>query len=380
MYFRTHELTTPWRGCLPAALILLAIGTAGAEDMQFGPFELVCITSEPKVVLLEISENGVESTEAVDLPEGEADRLVAAPVGRRLAMLFRPAGEFKQHLRVVDLDKGKSRKIADFRTRSPTYPFFSPDGKRLGYVDGAEKAGEHVVSVTSFDGKRTFTVSQGPKVWDGPVFADSATVLFGTIVDDKYTQSLESRSVGGKRQKCLLKSVEVVPELAAKRKKQSFNPSSLQVWPRGRVVIWIDWGKTQPAVMQVRETSTAGGKSRWLTDGKRNVIGVRLSPDGKKIAWLATGEKLGSDDLFVMPRTGGKPVKLASVNKQPYRGWMFAWTPDSRHLAYLHNPSKKPGSMREVFVADTEKGTSIRVTNNDLCECYPAFLGKRGKK
>lgn len=376
---------TAWPALAAALTLLVAARGAPAQDDP-GGLELAFITPENQIRVMEVFEDGTGPLKTVETPKGEPDRLVAAPVGRRLAFLFRDAGDFKQYLWVHDLETGESRKLAGLKFRSPCDPAFSPDGKFVCFVDNAEAEGKHVVKMVSVDGKKTLEVFEGDKVWDGPVFADAGTILTGSVLDDVYRQRLTSWSVMGGRSKVLLESVELPPDKAAKRSKPNFSPVAVDVVIPARRVFWLDWGKEDPTIMQIRETNTAGQGGRWITECERNVFTFRVSPDGKWIAFLCEGEKLGSDDLFSMSSRGGKPRHLATINKQPYRGWMFSWAPDSRRVVYVHNPSKDPGSMRELFLVDVVEGEPQQITFNQLCECYPVFVGwgqatkKKGKE
>ncbi|HEX8424621.1 MAG TPA: S9 family peptidase [Pyrinomonadaceae bacterium] len=73
--------------------------------------------------------------------------------------------------------------------------------------------------------------------------------------------------------------------------------------------------------------------------GDWNVSRPRWSPDGRRLAFLAArGEQSG---LWVMsPRERQPPrfvVAMRSTNYHlPYAGESFAWSPDSRRLAYIH--------------------------------------------
>jgi hypothetical protein len=337
-------------------------------------FDIAFINALNQVVILEVHEEGMGFERVLELPEGEKDRLISEPKTRRLAFLYRDDEEYKHYLFYHDLRTEDSRKVATFRFKSPSYPAFSPDGNFLCYVDKAKKEDRHDVFAVSVTGKRPKVISKDLKVWDGPVFVDRRTVIFGTVTDTVYSQSLDAYSVAGRKPKSLLTSFEVPRDVAQKRVKPNFSPASVDVWRKGKRILWIDWGEETPALLQIRQTTTAGGKSRWLTKVERNVIAARYSPDGARIAFLVAGEKLGTNDLFVMRNTGRDLKKLATINKQPYRGWMFTWGLHSKHVVYLHNPSKKPGSMREIYLAPVDGSEPRRLTDNDMCESYPACV------
>ncbi|MHC5079948.1 MAG: hypothetical protein ACYTHN_13075 [Planctomycetota bacterium] len=361
------------------AVLWAAASVFGGDEKDpkesFARFDVACITAENKVLVMEVYADGVGTQiEIPGIPEGDPDRLIVAPEQRRLAFLFRDMEDFKHYLYVHDLTTGETRKLVQLQLKSPCYPAFSPDGNFLAYVDGGKEPGKHLLMAVSFDGKVKREVNEGVKIWDGPVFADRGTLLFGTVLDQEYKQRLESHTIFSKRSKILLESNTAPEELVKKRSKPNFHPSSVDTWTRGGRVLWLDWGDKDPTIIQVRQTTTRGGKSRWLTEMKKNVVAARYSPDGKWIAYMVEGEKLGTDDIYAMRSTGQEQKKLVTINKQPYRGWMFSWALDSKHIAYVHNPYKKPGSMREIFAIRVEGGKPTRLTYNQVCESYPAMM------
>ena len=76
---------------LAAALALLPAALASGAEPAYEGWELAYITSEEKVVVLDVSDEGAGADLTVELPEGEPDRLIASPKGRKIAMLFRDA-------------------------------------------------------------------------------------------------------------------------------------------------------------------------------------------------------------------------------------------------------------------------------------------------
>jgi Tol biopolymer transport system component len=141
--------------------------------------------------------------------------------------------------------------------------------------------------------------------------------------------------------------------------------------------VYLDWGDDNPMVLQVRQAKMRGGKTRIVSDVEKNVLIVRYSPDGKYIAFLVPGEKLGTDDLYVVQSDGREQKKLLTINKQPYRGWHFSWCPDSKRIAYVHNASKKPGSSREVYFIRIGGGEPVRLTQNQVAERCPVWLMRK---
>ncbi|MDR3752042.1 MAG: winged helix-turn-helix domain-containing protein [Terracidiphilus sp.] len=109
--------------------------------------------------------------------------------------------------------------------------------------------------------------------------------------------------------------------------------------PSGPVLLTLSTGErhciTDPA---------AAGEPVW-------VGGLALSPDGASVAFGGQGAK-GCCDLFVIPRTGGKPRQL-TFDKQLWNGDVFLghyndymWTPDSKSIVFFSNVTGVPWLWR----------------------------------
>ncbi len=80
----------------------------------------------------------------------------------------------------------------------------------------------------------------------------------------------------------------------------------------------------------------AGGLARRLTSGDGVEVFPRFSPDGRWIAYTATGE--GAADVYVIPATGGEPRRLTwypsrdNSDRMGFDNVVLGWTPDGRIL------------------------------------------------
>src|SRR6266542_4555774 len=93
-------------------------------------------------------------------------------------------------------------------------------------------------------------------------------------------------------------------------------PSAPTLTPDGRLVALTD-GSAAPSRF------TNGPRDFW----------PRFSPDGRWLAFLRAGE--GDDSkpqIHVMPVSGGEPRQLC---EHPLGVERFAWSPDSRRIAYV---------------------------------------------
>jgi Tol biopolymer transport system component len=101
------------------------------------------------------------------------------------------------------------------------------------------------------------------------------------------------------------------------------------------------------------------------SDGKTKEVNVlpgqsvyrspQLSPDGRWIAFHSTHD--GKAALFVVPSNGGEPRHLTKGVSR-FLGWQYAWSPDSKSIAFLAHPGKKGADIHVVDVS-TRKTTRL---------------------
>ena len=102
----------------------------------------------------------------------------------------------------------------------------------------------------------------------------------------------------------------------------------------------------------------AGGEARRLTSHVGYEMFAKYSPDGKTIAF--TGEYDGNREVYIMPATGGEPVRLTytSTNSRDDLGdrmgpnnIVMAWTPDGKYIVYRNRTGEGfPGKLWKVSV------------------------------
>jgi dipeptidyl aminopeptidase/acylaminoacyl peptidase len=98
---------------------------------------------------------------------------------------------------------------------------------------------------------------------------------------------------------------------------------------------------------ELTAVDVAGGTMRALTSGRRGVSSPRFSPDGSRLAFLASeGDgKTAHTQIFVMPGAGGDARAVTSTATGVQQ---FAWSPDGKTFAYAaaDEPEKKTGPER----------------------------------
>ncbi len=119
---------------------------------------------------------------------------------------------------------------------------------------------------------------------------------------------------------------------------------SPQISPDGKRIVFvrsrIDWKRDRYDTELVL-ADTAGGTPRVLTHDRAGVAQPRWSPDGMRIAYLASAQEKKPPQLYVLPMDGGDSQRITNA-KQGVES--FAWRPDGRALAFVTQdepPDKK---------------------------------------
>src|SRR5205085_9942396 len=110
-------------------------------------------------------------------------------------------------------------------------------------------------------------------------------------------------------------------------------------------------------ISQLWIVPTAGGEAKRLLAVEGST--PRWSPDGRMIAFYATRD--GQSGLWVVSAEGGEPQMLTRVQRTNFHlthaGESFAWSPDSRRIAFLSSPENSSEAV-------SSSGTSL----NDIHE------------
>lgn len=100
-----------------------------------------------------------------------------------------------------------------------------------------------------------------------------------------------------------------------------------------------DAGYTAISLLNVRD-----GGARRITNSDLNIRELTWSPDGEKIAVLASGKALGGSALAIIDRSGGVVRKLADdPGSFGTRRQILDWSPDGRSIAFARMSKNEVG-------------------------------------
>lgn len=132
-----------------------------------------------------------------------------------------------------------------------------------------------------------------------------------------------------------------------------------RISPDGKQIVYVrsrlDW-KANRNRSELVLVNVDGTGMRTLTHGRSGVDDPKWSPDGTRIAFLASPEQGKPAQLFVMPMNGGDPMQATS-NKAGVQD--FAWRPDGTALAYVSDDD--PANQKDL----DKHLDAVVITDND---------------
>jgi dipeptidyl aminopeptidase/acylaminoacyl peptidase len=199
-------------------------------------------------------------------------------------------------------------------------PRWSPDSRSIAFV--SDRSGSSQIWLMEADGANPRQVTRLPTEASGVIFSpDGKHLLFTSEV---YPEC-------GAEEACNQKKLE--EEKNSKVKARSYTSLLYRHWDR-----WRGARRSHLFVIPV-----GGGKAVDLTPGQRDVPPFSLggpddyavSPDGSEVCFVTVSDPepavSTNSDLYVVPITGGEPVKITS---NPGADNSPAYSPDGKYLAF----------------------------------------------
>ena len=147
-------------------------------------------------------------------------------------------------------------------------------------------------------------------------------------------------------------------------------------WVSNDRVVWSRFRNGDWDLVTFQLGAPPGSAPQPLTDNNLDDLGVDVSPDGSKLAWIGTDTtNHNAGQLFTMPfsPSGGQtPTPLTSVTLE--RGFIggdpdVAWSPDGTRIAFVQYLAAKENT--EIFTIPATGGSPTNTTNNDVYDIDP---------
>jgi len=209
-------------------------------------------------------------------------------------------------------------------------PAFSPDGTLVAFRenDGAHNTGIYTAVV---GGEKSVQVTRDPG-------------------DCCPTWSPDGRQIAFTRYSGKLVSIYIVPALGGTERLLYRGTSSIGSgisWsPGGKFIAFSESKQTDPTHATLSVVALADSSTHALTSPPAASLDQEpaFSPDGSQLAFIRSTVAGVSNDLYVMPATGGLAKRLTFDNR-PIMG-PPTWTSDSREIIFASNRGAATGLWR----------------------------------
>lgn len=165
---------------------------------------------------------------------------------------------------------------------------------------------------------------------------------------------------------------------------------------------WLAFLSDRGGTTQVYGINPWGGEAWQITDWESGVSSFALSPNGERLAFLATPEKSEADKereelrgrptvwdsayatewavLWDAPLENGKAGEETRISPEGQFVQGFVWAPDSRGLAWSARPlpALRTGAYADVYVGSTEGEAPKKVTSVEGGESPVAWVDGLG--
>ncbi|MGD0348431.1 MAG: winged helix-turn-helix domain-containing protein [Terracidiphilus sp.] len=194
-------------------------------------------------------------------------------------------------------------------TARKLFPEFSPDGKKIAYVN-FQYGLASTVWLADTDGKNARQLDTAPNYWFLGWFSDSRRIAHAT----------------GQNGQRFLESLDIDSGIKARLRDFDPNDSFPRLSPDGKQIAFNLW---QNGVLNIWTEPVDGGPAKQLTFGKEGIGYPTWSPDGKSIT--ADMNRRGGSQIVLIPSNGGTPVQLTHNSGECFPR---DWSPDGDKIAF----------------------------------------------
>jgi len=324
--------------------------------------------------LLDVSSNAVRQLTQLSNPDAYEGNAAWSPDGReiafvRLVLPGSPGGRPRSAIVLLDTASGKTHELAIDGVKSPflSDPVWLPGGKEIAFVTrvpNTERGGRiWIVSVS--DGQARAVTAESVQA-QAPAFSPDSWSMAYFAPDSAGKTQVWVKEVGTDRAPVRLTNHA---DVTATRVRWFSRGGELLYSADGRVwKVGVSGGQAKEipftAELSITRKRRALPPPRFNDPGReahaRGFMGLALSPDGRRIAMLALGK------LWMIPVDGGAPRAVAAV---PFEATSLAWSPDNAEVAW----SAGVAYREDLFATNVVTGVTRQVTALPGREAYPAY-------
>ena len=332
------------------------------DNMQLSPdgSALAYVVSDNTTYPATESEVWVVSTKEGSTPKRISQGAVPiwSPDNKLLAYYSGAPGDFQ--LWILDLGTGKTEQITRFSggidpdpfTRIVGYPYeaqlfsWCPDGSKLVFASQVAPHSSQSDTPNESSSEQSLDENEKPLVLTGstpPELAIRGVFTHG-FSGEVFWASWEKPDPKAKTHSSAVRRINqlFIVDVRTKMVRQLtndeigyFNPD----WsPDGKEIVAASIAAGSPTVFLAKDSpiyaidAASGTKRPLVTAGGGDKRLPKWSPDGREVAYL-TGGYSGRQALYVVPRDGGTPVRIANnLDRDIYT---FYWLPDSKSVSVL---------------------------------------------
>lgn len=234
---------------------------------------------------------------------------------------------------VVDTRGGESKPLCG-EPSSCWRPSWSPDDRQLAYYsDAGGEIGVWLYDVTTQKSHRLGTTRIKAKLWPNDIarWSPNGKTLYVPTPPPRQQQQTMTKPRNAQA------GVTVYRTRAAAAEGGADGSGGVEA---------INQHALRENDGEITAIDLAGAAARVVVANDQHPNVMRLSPDGKWIAFLnvfritSAEETDAKEDLFIVPAAGGKAVAALHdivLGGDDYAGRNFRWTADSRHVAVIRN-------------------------------------------
>jgi DNA-binding SARP family transcriptional activator/Tol biopolymer transport system component len=345
----------------------------------------------------------VDSTEAIAKGSSWSGRIALSPDGSRLAYIGGPRSQ------LLIRSRDQLHAIAIPGTEGVTNPFFSPDGKHVGFLEGEG------VRIASIDGGPSITLTQGgPSVtvndtltglagasWgaDGMIYADNDGSA-GLVRVEAKAGAIPSRFTtldtansefdhtwpdvlpngkgvlfavtysGKKGVKGRFSYAIAVAEIPSGKHRVIVQDATYARYASSGHLLYVTADKRLMAVPFDQNSMTVTGEPIALSEGIRAGVGgsadLAISATGTLV--YSTGEETGRQELVWVTRAG----KAEPIDPQWSGEYLGSprLSPDGKRLAVTRSANAEPW---KIWIKRLDRGPSIRLAGDGKENYFPAW-------